>query len=160
MQMNCCVGWETFYDACCVLLHKITFRLTSCQSVINPSGWVKIISSSSTCVSTNVDWRHTLIFSVSKSQNQLNSGWRTSSHCLYVVTWCTGVCCLMMMNWNSSFHLLLIHCLKITCVQLYDDVYQFGFKKKHSTSMACTVLKSVIDYYRSNVHFCMFLGPV
>ena len=29
-----------------------------------------------------------------------------------------------------------------------DDLYQFGFKKEHSTAMGCSVLKCVIDYYR------------
>lgn len=31
-----------------------------------------------------------------------------------------------------------------------DDMYQFGFKAGHSTTMGCHVLKRVIDYYRSN----------
>ena len=31
-----------------------------------------------------------------------------------------------------------------------DDLYQFGFKKEHSTAMGCSVLKRVIDYYRRN----------
>ena len=30
------------------------------------------------------------------------------------------------------------------------DEYQFGFKPGHSTSLGCSVLKQVVDYYRSN----------
>ena len=48
----------------------------------------------------------------------MTTGWSPLSTCLYVVTWCTGRCCLTMMNWNSSFHLLLIHWWKVMCVQL------------------------------------------
>jgi hypothetical protein len=45
--------------------------------------------------------------------------------------------------------------------QSYDrtaDDYQFGFKNKHSTSLACSVLKFTIDYHRENgshVFVCM-----
>ena len=48
----------------------------------------------------------------------MTTGWSISSHCLYVVTWCTGVFCLTMMNWNSLFHLVLIHWWKTMCVPL------------------------------------------
>ena len=48
----------------------------------------------------------------------MTSSWTTSNHCLYVVTWCTGLCCLAMMNWNSLFYLLLIHWRKAMCVRL------------------------------------------
>lgn len=43
---------------------------------------------------------------------------------------------------------LMLHCFQSddTC----DDIYQFGFKKNHSTSLGCGVLKHVVDYYRSN----------
>jgi len=43
--------------------------------------------------------------------------------------------------------------LTLNCFQasdLCDDSHQFGFKKNHSTSLGCCVLKSVVDYYRSN----------
>jgi len=41
----------------------------------------------------------------------------------------------------------------VNCFQasdLCDDSHQFGYKKNHSTSLGCCVLKSVVDYYRSN----------
>jgi len=31
-----------------------------------------------------------------------------------------------------------------------NDEYQFGFKPGHSTCFECSVLKQVVDYYRSN----------
>jgi retron-type reverse transcriptase len=49
----------------------------------------------------------------------------------------------------------------LDCFQSYDhtaDDYQFGFKNKHSTSLACSVLKRTVDYYRKNgshVFVCM-----
>jgi len=39
----------------------------------------------------------------------------------------------------------------LTCFQSrddYDDCHQFGFKRKHSTTLACSALKSTVDYYR------------
>jgi hypothetical protein len=47
----------------------------------------------------------------------------------------------------------LLESLMLSCFQSYDtceDVHQFGFKKNHSTSLGCSVLKSVVDYYRLN----------
>jgi hypothetical protein len=47
----------------------------------------------------------------------------------------------------------LFESLMLSCFQSYDsceDVFQFGFKKNHSTSLGCAVLKSVVDYYRAN----------
>jgi hypothetical protein len=47
----------------------------------------------------------------------------------------------------------LLESLMLRCFQSHDscdDIYQFGFKKNHSTSLGCAVLKSVVDYYRSN----------
>jgi len=38
--MSCCVGCRRFYDVCCVLPHKITFHLTSCQSVLHEPVWL------------------------------------------------------------------------------------------------------------------------
>jgi len=41
----------------------------------------------------------------------------------------------------------------LNCFQasdLCDDSHQFGFKKNHSTSLDCCVLKSVVDYYKSH----------
>ena len=49
---------------------------------------------------------------------------------------------------SKLLELLMLNCFQ-SCDN-YEDVYQFGYKKKHSTSMACTVLKGVIDYYGSN----------
>jgi len=49
---------------------------------------------------------------------------------------------------SKLLELLLLNCFQ-SC-DSYEDAYQFGFKKKHSTSTACTVLRNVIDYYRSN----------
>jgi len=45
----------------------------------------------------------------------------------------------------------LLESLMLSCFQShdsYDDFHQFGFKKDHSTSLGCTVLKRVIEYYR------------
>jgi hypothetical protein len=47
----------------------------------------------------------------------------------------------------------LLESLILGCLQSYDkseDIYQFGFKKDHSTSLGCAVLKRVVDYYRAN----------
>lgn len=47
----------------------------------------------------------------------------------------------------------LLESLMLSCFQSYDsseDIYQFGFRKDHSTSLGCAVLKRVIDYYRLN----------
>ena len=45
----------------------------------------------------------------------------------------------------------LLESVMLNCFQTYDkheDFYQFGFKRRHSTTDACLVLKSTIDYYR------------
>ena len=47
----------------------------------------------------------------------------------------------------------LLESLILNCFQACDtcdDMYQFGFKKNHSTSLGCAVLKNVVEYYRSN----------
>ena len=44
--------------------------------------------------------------------------------------------------------MLILKCLQ-DC-DTYEDTYQLGLKKNHSTSLGCTVLKSVVDYYRLN----------
>ena len=43
---------------------------------------------------------------------------------------------------------LMLNCLQAS--DLCDDFHQFGFKKSHSTSLSCGVLKNVVDYYRTN----------
>jgi hypothetical protein len=47
----------------------------------------------------------------------------------------------------------LLESLMLSCFQACDtcdDIYQFGFKKNHSTSLGCAVLKNVVEYYRLN----------
>lgn len=49
----------------------------------------------------------------------------------------------------------------LKCFQSYDDnadCHQFGFKRKHSTTLACSTLKSTVEYFRqhgSYVFVCM-----
>ncbi len=49
----------------------------------------------------------------------------------------------------------------LTCFQAcddYDDYHQFGFRRNHSTTLACSVLKNTVDYYRrhgSYVFVCL-----
>ena len=52
---------------------------------------------------------------------------------------------------NSLAKLLEIVLLTVfTNQKHYDDNYQFGFKTNHSTTLACSVLKKTVDYYRCN----------
>ena len=47
----------------------------------------------------------------------------------------------------------LLESVVLNCFQSCDkqnDFYQFGFKRKHSTSTGCFVLKNTIDYYRKH----------
>ena len=47
----------------------------------------------------------------------------------------------------------LLESVILHCFQLHDTSdsdYQFGFKAGHSTSLGCSVLKQVINYYRTN----------
>ena len=42
----------------------------------------------------------------------------------------------------------MLNCLQAS--DLCDEFHKFGFKKKHSASLGCSVFKNVVDYYRSN----------
>ena len=47
----------------------------------------------------------------------------------------------------------LLETIILNCFQSHDnskDIYQFGFKKNHSTFLGCSTLKTIIDYYRNN----------
>ena len=47
----------------------------------------------------------------------------------------------------------LLESVILHCFQLHDTAdsdYQFGFKTGHSTSLGCSVLKQVLNYYRAN----------
>ena len=47
----------------------------------------------------------------------------------------------------------LLECVITDCFKncnVDNDIHQFGFKAKHSTIMACSILKHVINYYRNN----------
>ena len=51
---------------------------------------------------------------------------------------------------SKLFESLILTCCKSHDMCCDDDVYQFGYKKDHSTSLGCATLKHVVDYYRSN----------
>jgi len=49
----------------------------------------------------------------------------------------------------STFMSKVLESVLLTCFQSrddYDDYHQFGFKRKHSTTPACSALKSTVDY--------------
>ena len=41
-----------------------------------------------------------------------------------------------------------------------EDEYQFGFKPGHSTSVGCSVLKKVVDYYRTHGSYVLFVSLI
>ena len=88
----------------------------------------------------------------------MTTGWSTSSHCLYTVTWCTGLCCLTMMNWNSSFRLLLIHWRKKMRVPLWFQEINEQLWTVSTGTCEMTVLGQITQLKLAKMNCCVYLG--